>query len=41
MGPKLSAACDFVEAGGISGIGRLEDAIAILEELAGTKILDL
>ncbi len=38
MGPKLSAACDFVEAGGISGIGRLEDAVPILEGLAGTLI---
>jgi len=40
MGPKVTAACDFAETGGISGIGRLEDAIAILEGLAGTKILD-
>lgn len=41
MGPKVTAACDFADSGGISGIGRLVDAIAILEGLAGTKILDL
>ncbi|HDZ39021.1 MAG TPA: carbamate kinase [Marinobacter sp.] len=40
MGPKVTAASDFADSGGISGIGRLEDAIAILEGLAGTKILD-
>lgn len=38
MGPKLQAACDFAEAGGISGIGRLQDAVAILEGLAGTRV---
>lgn len=38
MGPKLAAACDFADAGGLSGIGRLEDALAILEGRAGTRI---
>lgn len=38
MGPKVAAACDFAETGGISGIGRLEDALAILEAKAGTLI---
>jgi len=41
MGPKVAAASDFADSGGLSGIGRLEDAIAILEGLAGTKILGL
>lgn len=39
MGPKLSAACDFAESGGISGIGRLGDALAILDGAAGTRVL--
>lgn len=38
MGPKLQAACDFAQAGGISGIGRLQDAVAILDGLAGTRV---
>lgn len=38
MGPKLAAACDFADAGGLSGIGRLEDALAILEGRGGTRI---
>ena len=38
MGPKLQAACDFAEAGGISGIGRLQDAVAILDGSAGTRV---
>lgn len=38
MGPKVAAACDFAETGGFSGIGRLEDALAILEGRAGTRI---
>lgn len=38
MGPKLEAATEFAECGGISGIGRLEDALAILEHKAGTCI---
>lgn len=39
MGPKVEAACDFVEAtGGIAGIGRLADAGSILDGKAGTLI---
>ncbi|MDX5976629.1 carbamate kinase [Vreelandella alkaliphila] len=38
MGPKLRAACEFAEAGGLSGIGRLQDAIAILDGSAGTRV---
>lgn len=39
MGPKVEAACRFVEtSGGIAGIGRLEDAVGILEGHAGTRI---
>jgi carbamate kinase len=39
MGPKVEAACDFVErTGKITGIGRLADATAILEGRAGTYI---
>ncbi|MCM0614129.1 carbamate kinase [Marinobacter sediminum] len=39
MGPKLAAACDFAEKGGVGGIGRLSDALAILEGNAGTRVL--
>jgi len=39
MGPKLAAAADFSEHGAISGIGRLEDALAILQGTAGTRVL--
>ena len=39
MGPKVEAACRFVEAtGGIAAIGSLEDAAAILAGTAGTTI---
>ena len=39
MKPKVEAACRFVEAGGkIAGIGRLEDAVSILEGLRGTIV---
>jgi len=39
MGPKVTAACDFVRAGGrMAGIGRLEDARAIVEGQAGTLV---
>ena len=39
MGPKVEAACRFVEiTGGIAGIGRLEDAVAILAGTAGTVL---
>ena len=39
MGPKLTAAADFAEHGTISGIGRLEDALGILQGTAGTRVL--
>jgi carbamate kinase len=39
MGPKIEAACAFVEAtGGSVGIGSLSDALAILQGKAGTLI---
>ncbi|MBM3530381.1 MAG: carbamate kinase [Alphaproteobacteria bacterium] len=39
MGPKVEAACDFAEAtGGFAAIGALEDAEAILDGRAGTRI---
>jgi carbamate kinase len=39
MGPKIEAALDFVSASGaMAGIGRLEDALDILEGRAGTNI---
>ncbi|MCB6180143.1 carbamate kinase [Rhodobacter sp. Har01] len=39
MGPKITAACDFVRAGGqVAGIGRLQDARAIVEGRAGTQV---
>jgi carbamate kinase len=39
MAPKITAACDFVRAGGgLAGIGRLSDARAILEGKAGSQI---
>ncbi|KMQ73147.1 carbamate kinase [Marinobacter subterrani] len=38
MGPKLQAACEFAGAGGLSGIGRLQDAVAILDGSAGTRV---
>ena len=39
MAPKVAAACEFVEqAGGLAGIGRLEDAQQILNGKAGTLI---
>jgi carbamate kinase len=40
MGPKVAAACAFVrESGGFAGIGQLQDAPAILEGHAGTRVL--
>lgn len=39
MGPKLAAAANFAESGGISGIGKLEDAVAILDRRAGTCVV--
>ncbi|MFN0194752.1 MAG: carbamate kinase [Aestuariivirga sp.] len=39
MGPKAAAAIEFASAGGvIAGIGRLEDALAILDQRAGTVV---
>jgi carbamate kinase len=39
MGPKVEAACRFVEAtGGLAGIGRLEDALEVLEGRRGTIV---
>lgn len=39
MGPKVAAAIDFATGGGgITGIGRLEDALEILEQQAGTVV---
>jgi carbamate kinase len=41
MGPKVDAVCRFVEhTGGIAAIGRLEDAVAIVEGRAGTLVAD-
>lgn len=40
MGPKARAAADFVSGGGkMAGIGRLEDALGILNRSAGTHIV--
>jgi carbamate kinase len=40
MGPKVQAACRFVEESGrVAGIGRLEDAAAILAGRAGTRVV--
>lgn len=39
MAPKVAAAYDFVQRGGkLAGIGRLEDAVAILNGTAGTLV---
>lgn len=39
MGPKVSAAIDFATGGrGMTGIGRLQDALKILEQRAGTVV---
>lgn len=39
MGPKVQAACEFVEqTGGLAGIGQLKDAYVILSGEAGTRI---
>ncbi|WP_159952716.1 carbamate kinase [Rhizobium sp. 18065] len=40
MGPKVAAAGNFAECGGFSGIGRLEDAVAILNGRAGTRVAE-
>lgn len=40
MGPKVRAAIDFVSGGGkMAGIGKLEDALEILEQRTGTVIM--
>ncbi len=38
MRPKVEAACDFANAGGIAGIGRLKDARGILAGRQGTLV---
>lgn len=39
MGPKVEAACDFVQqTGGIAAIGSLEDALQMLQGTAGTTV---
>jgi carbamate kinase len=38
MAPKVEAACEFAEAGGVAGIGRLQDAGAILAGETGTIV---
>jgi carbamate kinase len=40
MGPKVQAAVSFVEGGGArAAIGDLDDAVAVLEGVAGTTIV--
>lgn len=39
MGPKLTASAEFAETGSFAGIGRLGDAVAILDGRAGTRIV--
>jgi carbamate kinase len=40
MGPKVQAACDFVNrSGGMAGIGTLDDAADILAHRAGTRVV--
>ncbi|MGV0879857.1 carbamate kinase [Martelella sp. FLE1502] len=39
MGPKIRAAAEFASHGGLVGIGRLDQATAILEKRAGTRIV--
>ncbi|PLW75359.1 carbamate kinase [Cohaesibacter celericrescens] len=38
MGPKLRAAGEFASRGGLAGIGRLADAMSILDGTAGTRV---
>tara|TARA_R110002072_G_scaffold31738_9_gene97855 strand:- start:2314 stop:3225 length:912 start_codon:yes stop_codon:yes gene_type:complete len=38
MAPKLKAASTFAAAGGLAGIGRLQDALEIISGVAGTQI---
>ncbi|MDF1669286.1 MAG: carbamate kinase [Roseovarius sp.] len=39
MGPKLKAACDFADTGGLAGIGHLRDALHLLNGSAGTQVM--
>jgi carbamate kinase len=40
MGPKVQAACDFVNhGGGMAGIGALEDVSGLLMRHAGTRVV--
>ncbi len=40
MGPKVDAACRFVErTGGIAAIGSLTDAVAVLAGTSGTRVV--
>ena len=42
MGPKVQAACDFVNrTGAMAGIGALQDASAILARQAGTRVVPM
>lgn len=41
MGPKMQAAAAFAAQGGLAGIGRLDQAVAILERKAGTCVVPL
>ena len=38
MGPKMTAAADFADQGGLAGVGRLDQAVEILERRAGTRV---
>ncbi|WP_272007606.1 carbamate kinase [Roseovarius sp. ZX-A-9] len=38
MGPKLAAACDFADLGGVAAIGRLADALELLAGTSGTCV---
>ncbi len=38
MGPKMTAAADFADKGGLAGIGRLDQTVEILERRAGTCV---
>jgi carbamate kinase len=39
MGPKAEAAAEFAASGGIAAIGRMEDALDLLERRAGTAVV--
>jgi carbamate kinase len=38
MGPKVSAAAQFAESGGLAVIGNMQDAAAMLKGAAGTRV---